>query len=69
MIKKVLAAAGVAAAAVGVCAPVAAAVGDGNVSTKNGNFSVQSYGNTGTEDAESTLRSTEREEALLRALR
>ncbi|MCK8677760.1 MULTISPECIES: hypothetical protein [Streptomyces] len=47
MLKRVLAAAGLAAAVVGAAAPVAAAVGDGEVRTQNGNFSTQSYGNTG----------------------
>ncbi|MCS0638993.1 rodlin [Streptomyces sp. LP05-1] len=46
MIKKVLATAGVAAAVLGVTAPMASAVGDGAVDTQNGNFSSQSYGNT-----------------------
>ncbi|MFI2228003.1 hypothetical protein [Streptomyces fradiae] len=69
MIKKVLAAAGVAAAAVGVCAPAACAVGEDNVSTRNGNFSVQSYGNTGTGEAGAPLRTAEWDPALLRALR
>ncbi|WP_256106352.1 hypothetical protein [Streptomyces sp. ODS05-4] len=47
MIKKVLAAAGLAAAVVGGAAPMASAVGDEGVHTQNGNFSTQSYGNTG----------------------
>ncbi|GAA2497958.1 rodlin [Streptomyces gobitricini] len=46
MIKKVLATAGVAAAVLGVSAPMAAAVGDRGVDTQNGNFATQSYGNT-----------------------
>ncbi|WP_175409566.1 rodlin [Streptomyces sp. TRM64462] len=46
MIKKVVATAGVAAAALGACAPMAFAVGDHGVDTQNGNFSEQSYGNT-----------------------
>ncbi|WP_175409193.1 hypothetical protein [Streptomyces sp. TRM64462] len=71
MIKKVLATAGVAAAVVGVCAPSAAAVGDHRVSTQLGNHSTQSYGNTGTEGAETDtpLPALKREEARLRALR
>ncbi|MFI6105763.1 rodlin [Streptomyces sp. NPDC051310] len=46
MIKKVLATAGVAAAVLGVTAPMASAVGDRGVDTQNGNFSKQVYGNT-----------------------
>ncbi|WP_374984266.1 rodlin [Streptomyces fradiae] len=46
MIKKFVATAGVAAAALGVSAPMAFAVGDHNVETANGNFSEQAYGNT-----------------------
>ncbi|MEU3448378.1 rodlin [Streptomyces thermolilacinus] len=46
MIKKFVATAGVAAAALGVSAPMAFAVGDHNVETQNGNFSEQAYGNT-----------------------
>ncbi|WP_149182729.1 rodlin [Streptomyces sp. TRM49041] len=46
MIKKVVATAGVAAAALGVCTPMAFAVGDHAVDTQNGDFSEQSYGNT-----------------------
>ncbi|MCS0638992.1 rodlin [Streptomyces sp. LP05-1] len=46
MIKKVLATAGVAAAVLGVTAPMASAVGDRGVDTQNGNFASQSYGNT-----------------------
>ncbi|CAL9300969.1 MULTISPECIES: rodlin [unclassified Streptomyces] len=46
MIKKVLAGAGIAAAVLGAGAPMAAAVGDHNVETQNGNFSKQAYGNT-----------------------
>ncbi|MFJ8588598.1 rodlin [Streptomyces sp. NPDC093595] len=48
MIKKVLATAGVAAAVLGVTAPMASAVGDRGVDTQNGNFSKQVYGNTST---------------------
>ncbi|MEV3987414.1 rodlin [Streptomyces sp. NPDC049837] len=48
MIKKVLATAGVAAAVIGVSAPMAAANGDRGVDTQNGNFSKQIYGNTKT---------------------
>ncbi|PRH79485.1 RdlA protein [Streptomyces solincola] len=48
MIKKVLATAGVAAAALAAGAPMASAVGDGEISTQNGNFSRQIYGNTAT---------------------
>ncbi|QGV82257.1 hypothetical protein [Streptomyces ficellus] len=47
MIKKVLATAGLAAAVLGAAAPLAGATGDRAVSTQNGNFSTQSYGNTG----------------------
>ncbi|MFG3498803.1 hypothetical protein [Streptomyces sp. NPDC047928] len=47
MIKKVLATVGVAAAVLGAAAPVANAVGDDKVETRNGNHSHQSYGNTG----------------------
>ncbi|MEU2181417.1 rodlin [Streptomyces thermolilacinus] len=46
MIKKVLAGAGIAAAVLAAGAPMAAAVGDHNVETQNGNFSKQAYGNT-----------------------
>ncbi|CAL9280608.1 MULTISPECIES: rodlin [unclassified Streptomyces] len=46
MIKKFVATAGVAAAALGFSAPMASAVGDHNVETQNGNFSEQAYGNT-----------------------
>ncbi|MEE1751096.1 rodlin, partial [Streptomyces sp. SP18CS02] len=46
MIKKVLATAGVAAAVLGVSAPMASAVGDRGVDTQNGNFATQAYGNT-----------------------
>ncbi|MFF8288807.1 rodlin [Streptomyces sp. NPDC016309] len=46
MIKKALATAGVAAAVLGVSAPMAAAVGDRGIDTQNGNFATQSYGNT-----------------------
>ncbi|GAA4907163.1 rodlin [Streptomyces coeruleoprunus] len=46
MIKKVLAGAGVAAAVLGAGAPMAAATGDHNVDTQNGNYSKQNYGNT-----------------------
>ncbi|MEE1751294.1 rodlin, partial [Streptomyces sp. SP18CS02] len=49
MIKKVLAAAGVAAAVLGASAPMASAVGDRDVDTQNGNFSTQAYGNTVTD--------------------
>ncbi|WP_228975961.1 hypothetical protein [Streptomyces sp. DH12] len=69
MIKKVLATAGLAAAAVGVWAPAAAAVGDDRVSTQLGNHSEQSYGNTGPGEAEAPLRAAEPAQALLRALR
>ncbi|MFF8289643.1 hypothetical protein ACF068_10510 [Streptomyces sp. NPDC016309] len=47
MIKKVLATAGVAAAVLGASATAAGAVGDRELHTQNGNFSTQSYGNTG----------------------
>ncbi|MEU2185234.1 rodlin [Streptomyces thermolilacinus] len=46
MIKKFVATAGVAAAALGASVPMAFAVGDHNVETQNGNFSKQAYGNT-----------------------
>ncbi|MFF8386424.1 rodlin [Streptomyces kanasensis] len=46
MIKKVVATAGVAAAALGFCSPSALAVGDHAVDTQNGNHSQQVYGNT-----------------------
>ncbi|MCH0540802.1 RdlA protein [Streptomyces sp. MUM 203J] len=46
MIKKVVASAGIAAAAIGACAPMAFATGDHNVDTQNGNFSEQAHGNT-----------------------
>ncbi|MCH0542972.1 hypothetical protein I3F58_26135 [Streptomyces sp. MUM 203J] len=72
MIKKALATAGVAAAVLGAAAPMASAVGDDRVSTQNGNFSTQSYGNTGSEGADLPgvpVRMLEREEDLLRALR
>ncbi|PRH78325.1 RdlA protein [Streptomyces solincola] len=46
MIKKVLATAGIAAAVLGAAAPMALAVGDGEVDTQNNNFATQSYGNT-----------------------
>ncbi|MCS0636727.1 rodlin [Streptomyces sp. LP05-1] len=46
MIKKVLAAAGVAAVVLGVCAPAATAADDDGTTTKNGNGSSQVYGNT-----------------------
>ncbi|MFG3496730.1 rodlin [Streptomyces sp. NPDC047886] len=46
MIKKALAAAGIAVAVLGASAQSAAAVGDHDVDTQNGNFSEQSYGNT-----------------------
>ncbi|OII66523.1 MULTISPECIES: hypothetical protein [unclassified Streptomyces] len=72
MIKKALATAGLAAAVLGASAPLATAVGDDRVSTQNGNFSTQSYGNTGSEGAdtpEGPTRTLERGEGLLRALR
>ncbi|KUH39990.1 MULTISPECIES: hypothetical protein [Streptomyces] len=69
MIKKVLATAGLAAVAVGAWAPAASAVGDDRVSTQLGNHSEQSYGNTGTDEAETPLRTAEPARALLRALR
>ncbi|ORT55577.1 hypothetical protein [Streptomyces sp. CB03238] len=56
MIKKVLATAGVAAAVLGASAPVASAVGDRGVHTQNGNFSTQSYGNTGSPEPQSPGR-------------
>ncbi|WP_236238797.1 rodlin [Streptomyces sp. CC228A] len=46
MIKKVVASAGIAAAALGACAPMAFATGDHLVDTQNGNYSEQAYGNT-----------------------
>ncbi|MCK8677906.1 rodlin [Streptomyces lichenis] len=46
MIEKVLATAGVAAAVLGAAAPMASAVGDGDIDTQNNNFATQSYGNT-----------------------
>ncbi|GAA4931453.1 rodlin [Streptomyces coeruleoprunus] len=46
MIKKVVATAGIAAAVLGVGAPLAFATGDHTVDTQNGNFSEQNYGNT-----------------------
>ncbi|GAA4889172.1 hypothetical protein ACFPM3_18995 [Streptomyces coeruleoprunus] len=67
MFKKVLATAGVAAAALGVSVPTASAVGEGGVHTQNGNFSVQSYGNTGAEPAEGGAAPGD-VEASLRAL-
>ncbi|MFC8916852.1 hypothetical protein ACGF5F_14960 [Streptomyces sp. NPDC047821] len=56
MIKKVLAAAGLAAAVLGASAPLAAAAGDREVHTQNGNFSTQSYGNTGAPEPQSAGR-------------
>lgn len=56
MIKQVLAAAGVAAAVLGASSPVASAVGDREVHTQNGNFSTQSYGNTGSPEPQSAGR-------------
>ncbi|WP_228975699.1 rodlin [Streptomyces sp. DH12] len=46
MIKKVVATASVAAAALGLWSPAAFAVGDHSVDTQNGNHSQQVYGNT-----------------------
>ncbi|MFF8830949.1 hypothetical protein [Streptomyces sp. NPDC015131] len=56
MIKKVLATAGVAAAVLGVSAPLASANGDREVHTQNGNFSTQSYGNTGSPEPQGAGR-------------
>ncbi|WP_336323724.1 hypothetical protein [Streptomyces lavendofoliae] len=56
MIKQVLAAAGVAAAVLGASSPAAFAVSDREVHTQNGNFSTQSYGNTGSPEPQSSGR-------------
>ncbi|MCS0639571.1 hypothetical protein NX801_28840 [Streptomyces sp. LP05-1] len=66
MITKVLATAGLAAAVLGAAAPLAAADGDRQVHTQNGNYSSQSYGNTGAGGAEQRDRSAD--EAALRSL-
>ncbi|MET9432365.1 MULTISPECIES: hypothetical protein [unclassified Streptomyces] len=66
MIKKVLATAGLAAAVLGASASTASAVGDRGVDTQNGNYSVQEYGNTGSDPALTADRSAD--EAALRSL-
>ncbi|WP_031078088.1 hypothetical protein [Streptomyces sp. NRRL S-118] len=66
MIKQFLAAAGITAAALGTAAADAAAVGDPGVHTQNGNYSVQEYGNTGSDPARSADRRAD--EAALRSL-